>query len=129
MGQGEIGLELDRLAMFGDSLDQIPRVPQSVAEIIVRHGIARLEADRLAEFDDRCIVVVFPVTEDRAHVHVRVGVIRFEPDYRAVLRDRVVNSALLAEDESKIGTNPSVVGHQSGCGAIPARPERNRACG
>ena len=55
MGLGVVGLEPDRLAVFGDRLVQLPLVGQGDAEVVVGLGVVGLEPDRLAEFGDRLV--------------------------------------------------------------------------
>ena len=52
VGQGEVGLEPDRLAERGDGLVELPLVLQGDAEVIVGLGEVGLEPDRLAAFGD-----------------------------------------------------------------------------
>ncbi len=52
MGLGVVGLEPDRLAVFGDGLVELALVLQGVAEVVVGHGEVGLEPDRLAVFGD-----------------------------------------------------------------------------
>ena len=55
MGLGVVGLEPDRLAVFGDGLVELALVSQGVAEVVVGLGVVGLEPDRLAVFGDRLV--------------------------------------------------------------------------
>ena len=41
VGRGVVGLEPDRLAVFGDGLVELPLALQGVAEVVVGHGAGR----------------------------------------------------------------------------------------
>ena len=55
MGLGEVGLEPDRRAEFGDRLVQLPLGLQGDAEVVVGLGEVGLEPDRRAVFGDRLV--------------------------------------------------------------------------
>ena len=55
MGSGEVGLEPDRLAVFGDGLVELALAFQGAAEVGVGFGEVGLEPDRRAEFGDRLV--------------------------------------------------------------------------
>ncbi len=78
MGVGVVGLEPDRLAVFGDGLG-LPLGGQGVAEVEVGLGEVGLEPDRLAVFGDG--LVHLPLgTQGVAEVEVGAGVVGLEPD-------------------------------------------------
>ena len=61
MGLGVVGLEPDRLAVFGDRLVELALVAQGVAEVEVGLGVVGLEPDRLAVFGDRLVELALVV--------------------------------------------------------------------
>ena len=64
MGLGEVGLEPDRLAVFGDGLVELPLVAQGVAEVVVGLGEVGLEPDRLAAFGDGLVELPLVIQGD-----------------------------------------------------------------
>ncbi len=78
MGIGEVGLEPDRRAVFGDGLVELPLVLQGVAEVGVGHGVVGLEPDRLAVLGDG--LVELARSSGRCRGCVGVGVVGLEPD-------------------------------------------------
>ena len=55
MGHADVGLQLVRLAEFGDRLLGPMAFRQDAAEVVVGHRVVGLEAGRLAEFGDRLL--------------------------------------------------------------------------
>ena len=81
VGLGVVGLEPDRLAVFGDGLVELPLALQGVAEVVVGLGVVGLEPDRLAVFGDRLVELPLARQGD-AEVGVGLGVVGLEPDRR-----------------------------------------------
>ena len=85
MGQGEVGLEPDRGAVFGDGLVVLALLHQGCAEVVVGAGVVGPEPDRRAVFGDGLVELAL-LPQGEAEVNVGDGEVGLEPDRRAVIR-------------------------------------------
>ena len=93
VGLGVVGLEPDRLAVFGDRLVQLPLFSQGNAEVVVGLGVIGLEAQRVAEHQDR-LARIPAVNECTAQLEVGVESVGTLSDLRAKERDGSVEDLL-----------------------------------
>ena len=94
-----------------------PRDVQAGAKVRVRHGVARIQPDRVAVRGDGLIEITLP-SQRVTEVGVRRGVVGLEPDRVAVCGDGLVEHALLREGD---GRGCGELGQGSGLSRIAMR--------
>ena len=109
VGLGVVGLEPDRLAVFGDGLVELPLGLQGDAEVVVGLGVVGLEPDRLAVFGDGLVELPLGLQGD-AEVDVGLGVVGLEPDRLAVFGDGLVELPLGTQGDAEVVVGLGVVG-------------------
>ena len=68
VGLGEVGLESDRLAVFGDGVVELPLGIPGEAEIEVGVGVVGVEPDRLAIFGDGLLDLALSRQDDKVRI-------------------------------------------------------------
>ena len=109
VGYRQARFEPDCLAVLAHRFIELARAHQRLAEVLMRERIVGIEPDRFAERGAGLVLIGARDGRGRSEVAMGCGVIRIEPDRRAVCRQRLLMTAQFPEAVSDIEVDHGVV--------------------